>query len=319
MGRYIALRALYIFPTLLAALFIVYVLAKLAPGDPVTLLLARMSAGGVGPSAQDKDAMMAAYGLNRPFLVQFGDYVVHVLTFDFGRSIATNRPINELFARALPISLQLAGAALLLEIVIGIPLGVLAAVRSQTWLDHMIVGVSIVFRAIPVFVMGPILLSVLVLWLHVMNVPYGFQGLFRTQNILPIFLLAAPAMSLVVQETRAGVLEVLHNDYVRTAQAKGMPQRLVITRHILRNSLIPVVTSLGVLMAYMVTTTVFIDRMFTIPGFGSTYWNAIPNLDYPVLLAATAFVTIAVSASNLLVDVLYAFLDPRIRVSGGRR
>jgi peptide/nickel transport system permease protein len=319
MGRYIALRLLYFFPTVIAALFVVFLLAKLAPGDPVTLLLAKMSAGGVTPSAQEQEALRTAYGLNRPFFVQFWDYVVHVLTLDFGRSIATNRPINDLFARALPISLQFGGVSLLLLIVLGIPLGALAAIKNQTWVDHVIVSISIVFRAIPVFVMGPILLAVLVLGLHVTTVPYGFQGLFRAQNILPIFLLAAPAMSLVIQETRAGVLEVLHNDYVRTARAKGVPPFTLVARHVVRNALIPVVTSLGVLMAYLVTSTVFIDRMFTIPGFGSTYWNAIPNLDYPVLLAATAFVTVAISASNLLVDILYAFLDPRIRYTAGRR
>ncbi|MDQ6669772.1 MAG: ABC transporter permease [Chloroflexota bacterium] len=319
MARYISLRVLYFIPTVVVALFIVFTLAKLAPGDPVTLLLAKMSAGGNGISAQQRDSMVAAYGLNKPFLVQFGDYVVHVFTFDFGRSIATNRPINDLFARALPISLQLGGAALFLLIFIGIPLGTLAAVKSQTWIDHLIVGVSIVLRAIPVFVLGPILLAVLVLWLHVTNVPHGFQGLFLPQTILPVFLLAAPAMSLVIQETRAGVLDVLHNDYVRTAQAKGVPPLKLIVRHVLRNALIPVVTSLGVLLAYMVTSTVFIDRMFSIPGFGSTYWNAIPTLDYPVLLAATAFVTVAIAASNLLVDVLYGFLDPRIRFTSRNR
>jgi ABC-type dipeptide/oligopeptide/nickel transport system permease component len=144
-------------------------------------------------------------------------------------------------------------------------------------------------------------------------VPYGWHGLFNVQSIIPVFLLAAPVMALIIQETRAGIMDVLANDYVRTAHSKGLPPLTVVVNHVLRNALIPVVTSLGVVLAYTITNTVYIDMMFSIPGFGSMYWGSIQSLDYPVLLATTVFVTFTVIMSNLLVDILYRVLDPRIR------
>jgi ABC-type dipeptide/oligopeptide/nickel transport system permease component len=184
--------------------------------------------------------------------------------------------------------------------------------------DLTIVGIAIVFRAVPVFVLGPIVLAIFVLWLHVTDVPFGWHGLLSAQAIIPVFLLAAPVMALIIQETRAGVMDVLSNDYVRTAYAKGLSRRSVVIRHVLRNALVPVVTSLGVVLAYLITNTVYIDMMFSIPGFGSLYWGSIQSLDYPVLLATTVFVTLTVIASNLLVDVLYRVLDPRIHYGGDR-
>jgi ABC-type dipeptide/oligopeptide/nickel transport system permease component len=318
MAKYVLVRLLYYFPTAVAALFVVFGLAKLVPGDPVSLIVGQLAAGGGQGSAEMTQAMLRTYGLDRPFLVQFGDYLGHIVRLDFGQSIVQNLPINQMLARSLPISAELGGAAIFILIVLGIPLGTLAALKNHTWVDTLIVGTSIVFRAVPVFVMGPIVLAVFALWLHLTDVPYGWHGLFNVESIIPVFLLAAPVMALIIQETRAGVMDVLANDYVRTAHGKGLRPMTVVFRHILRNALIPVVTSLGVVLAYTITNTVYIDMMFSIPGFGSMYWGSIQSLDYPVLLATTVFVTFTVIVSNLLVDILYRVLDPRIRYVGDR-
>jgi peptide/nickel transport system permease protein len=318
-SRYLAQRLVQFFPTAVAALLLVFGLAKLVPGDPVSMLVGQMAAAGGGQgSAQVTAALRKVYGLDRPFLLQFGDYLLHIARLDFGQSISGNLPVGTMLARSLPISAQLGGVALLLLVGIGIPLGMVAALNSHSWLDSLIVGIAIVLRAVPVFVLGPILMSVFVLWLHVADVPYGWNGLFDPKMIIPVFLLAAPAMALVIQQTRIGVLDVLANDYVRTARGKGIPPLTIVVRHVLPNALVPVITSLGLVVAYTITSTVFIDRMYSIPGFGLLYWNSIQNLDYPVLLATTVVVTLTVLLSNLLVDVLYQVLDPRVRIDKPR-
>jgi ABC-type dipeptide/oligopeptide/nickel transport system permease component len=318
MAKYVLVRLLYYFPTALASLFVVFGLAKLVPGDPVSLIVGQLAAGNGKGSIEMTQAMMRAYGLDRPFLVQFGDYLAHIARLDFGQSIAQDLPISQMLLRSLPISAQLGGAAIVLLILLGIPLGTLAALKSHTWIDTAIVGTAIVLRAVPVFVMGPIVMAIFVLWLHLTDVPYGWHGLFNVQAIIPVFLLAAPIMALIIQETRAGMMDVLANDYVRTAHGKGLPPTAVVVRHVLRNALIPVVTSLGVVLAYTITNTVYVDMMFSIPGFGTMYWGSIQGLDYPVLLATTVFVTLTVIVSNLIVDILYRVLDPRIRYVGER-
>jgi peptide/nickel transport system permease protein len=320
MGRYLLTRLLYYIPTAVASLFIVFSLAKLVPGDPVTLLIGQLAAAGGSESGTQQltQSMMREYGLNRPFLVQFIDYASHIARFDFGQSIVRGLPINQMLTRSLPISAQLGAAAFVVLIVVGIPLGTIAALNSHSWLDTTIVGTSIVLRAVPVFVMGPLVVAVLALWLHVTDVPYGWHGLLSPQAMIPVFLLAAPVLALIIQETRAGILDVLADDYIRTARSKGLQPVTIVVRHILRNALIPVVTSLGVVLAFMIVNTVYIDMMFSIPGFGSLYWGSIQSLDYPVLLGTTAFVTMTVLLSNLLVDVGYQFLDPRIRYTKDR-
>jgi len=320
MGRYLLTRLLYYVPTAVASLFIVFSLAKLVPGDPVTLLVGQLAAAGGSESGTQQltQSMVREYGLNRPFLVQFVDYASHIARFDFGQSIVRGLPINQMLARSLPISAQLGAAAFVVLIAVGIPLGTIAALNSHTWVDTTIVATSIVLRAVPVFVMGPLLVAVLALWLHVTDVPYGWHGLLSPQAMIPVFLLAAPVLALIIQETRAGILDVLADDYIRTARSKGLQPVTIVVRHVLRNALIPVVTSLGVVLAFMIVNTVYIDMMFSIPGFGSLYWGSIQSLDYPVLLGTTAFVTMTVLLSNLLVDVGYQFLDPRIRYSRDR-
>lgn len=319
MARHFLLRALYTIPTIVAALFLTFSLAKLTPGDPITQLLSTVAASGGLVSDAEREAMAEVYGLNRPFMAQFVDYLWNILSLDFGYSIKTNRPISVMLARSLPISLQLGGASMLILIVVGIPLGTLAGIRNGTWIDNLIVGLSVTFRAIPVFVLAPILLVVLVLELRIMDVPIGWSGLFHPSMILPVVLLAAAPLPSVIQQTRIGVLNVLSDDYIRTARAKGLPPFTILVRHTLRNALIPVVTVLSLVLSHIIVSTLFIDTIFSFPGFGSIYYNAISALDYPVLLSTTALVTVSVSLANFLVDVLYAVLDPRVRFQGGGR
>lgn len=316
MIKYILSRLLYFIPISVAVLFLVFTLAYLAPGDPITILLTGMGRGGGGSTLEMRQRLVEAYGLDRSFLGQFAHYLISIVQLDFGRSILKNRPVNDMIARSLPISLQLGAGAMVVLVVCGIPLGTLAAIRKHSWIDNVIVGSSVVFRVVPQFVQAYILLMVCVLWLHITEVPFGWRGLFTPGAIMAILLLAAPSMSIVIQQTRAGVLDVLASDYVRTARGKGLRPLQIIIRHVLPNAMIPVITSLGIDMAYIITGTVFIDKIFSIPGFGQLYWKAIEQIDYPVLLATTVFASLAICLSNLFVDILYALVDPRVRYVG---
>ena len=179
-------------------------------------------------------------------------------------------------------------------------------------MDYLIVSLALVVRSVPVFVLAPLLLILLVLQLKIMDVPAAWKGIATPAVVLPVILLAAYPLADVIRQTRAGVLEVLQEDYVRTARAKGLTLILIITRHVLRNALIPVVTSLGLIVNGLIHGSVYLDRIFNIPGFGNLVVTGIQRLDFPVILGTTVFSALLVIAANLVVDLIYPFLDPRV-------
>ncbi len=311
MLRYLLNRLLTTIPVIIVVLLLTFTLGFYAPGDPIVLIynenLANMT-------PQDLERLREQYGLNRPFGEQFIDYASKVVRGDLGTSIATKLPVMQMIRVGLPITIMLGLAAAVLLMVVGIPLGVLAAMRHNTWLDYTIVGTSMVFRTIPVFVLGPMLMIVLILQLKLLDVPLGWKGLFNQQSILPVLLLAAAPLADVVRQTRVAVLEVLGQDYVRTAQAKGLRTYMIIFRHVMRNAMLPVVTSLGLIVNGLIHGSVFIDRIFSLPGFGEIVVNGIKVLDYPVILGTTIFSTLLVIVANLVVDLIYPFIDPRVRL-----
>ena len=258
------------------------------------------------------EKIRAKYGLDQPFPVQFANYVKNLLQGDFGNSIREKRAVLTMIQVRLPISMQIGLVATIIAALIGIPLGVIAALKHNQWIDTLVVGMTVFLNAVPLFVTGPLLLVLLVLVLQVMDVPFGWKGIFNTQVILPVAVMALGPLPTIVRQTRAAMLEVITDDYIRTARAKGLPERIVILRHMLRPVMIPVVTSLGMIMMSLVNGALFVELIFNIPGFGKLTVQGLQQVDYPIIMAVVLIGTLIVMVSNLLVDLLYPLLDPRI-------
>jgi ABC-type dipeptide/oligopeptide/nickel transport system permease component len=216
-------------------------------------------------------------------------------------------------AVAAPVSIQLALAAMVIMAVLGIPLGVIAALNKNTWIDHFILSTALFFWAIPTYVAGPLLVILMVQGLGVMSVPHGWNGLFSTKAIIPLIVLAIRPLAIIIRQARSAVLEVLGEDYIRTARAKGLPSHLVVTRHILRPVLTPVITALGLIIAYLIQGSILLEIVFGIPGLGRLVADSAIDADYPVVLAVVLIGSFLVMATNLAVDILYPILDPRVR------
>jgi ABC-type dipeptide/oligopeptide/nickel transport system permease component len=257
-----------------------------------------------------------ALGLNRPFLIQFFDYVQKLVRGDWGRSINGQRDVWTMIAVGLPVSFQIGLAASLLTALVGIPLGVLAAVKQNSWIDYAIVSGTLVLRTVPIFVLAPVLLILLVLQLKIMTVPRGWDGLLNQKAIIPVLLLTFGPLAVIVRQTRQAVLDVVSNDYVRTARAKGLSDRLIILRHILRNAMIPIVTILGFVAEGLIAGSIFLENIFAIPGFGAVSELAFRQFDYPVIMGVTIVSSLIVIVTNTLIDVIYPFLDPRVKLEG---
>ena len=315
MVRYFGFRLVGIIPLVLLSVFIVFTLGYMAPGDPITRMYENVAMLNpeVNISQETIDRAKARYGLNLPFFEQYINYMSKLLRGDFGRSIALGGlPVLPTIVKVLPISAQMGVWAVLLLVILGVPLGLLAALRHNTWIDFTIVGTSIALHTVPVFVTAPLVLMILVLSLKVMDVPFGWDGMFSSKVILPVIFLALGPMAGVIRQTRTGVLEVLSNDYVRTARAKGLKSRVVIYRHVLRTGLIPVTTTLGMTVMGLLTGSLFLDKIFGIPGYGRLGINALTSLDYPMILGTTVIGAALVMLANLITDLIYPFLDPRV-------
>jgi ABC-type dipeptide/oligopeptide/nickel transport system permease component len=309
--RYAARRLLLTIPVLLAVIFITYGLALYGAGDPVRTLVGQTESRG---DEELIERIRERYGYDRPFVVQYADYVFKFATGEWGTSFQLqDQSIRHLILRALPVSFQLGFVAVAMLLLIGIPLGILAAVRRDSWLDRLIVSSAVLADSIPGFVMAPVVLVFLVLKLGIVDSAIGWDGIFSTKVLLPAFVLALGPMLVIVRQTRYAVSEVLHQDYVRTARAKGLKNSAVIWRHVLKNALQPVMTLSGMIAASLVTGSIFIERIFGIPGFGYLVVTALQRNDLPLLMGTTIVAAVIVLLANLIVDLLYAILDPRIR------
>lgn len=309
MLRYLTVRLLYFVPMLFLVSFFTFAIGFYGPGDPVRVLMKENWS-----DEETYQLLRKKYGFDRPFLVQYADYMVKAAQGDFGRSVLRAMPVRDLMVPALGVTAQLGLAALVCLTVSGIGLGVLAAFRQNTWIDHTIVTTAIALQSIPIFVLAPILMIVLVLQLRLMPTPAGWDGIFSAKAILPVFLLTALSLLIVVRQTREAVIEARASDYVRTARAKGLSERTILLRHILKNAMTPVLTTIGLLSSWLLTGSIFIESIFSIPGFGSLYFGALKTRDYPVLIGTTLVVTVIVMVTNLIVDLCYGLLDPRARV-----
>lgn len=309
MGRYILNRLLRWIPSVLFILLIVYALVFFGAGDPIKLIFLQ-APGDVAYDEARVEAIREAAGLNRPFLVQFGDYVLHIAKGDFGNSLVSGRSVNEMMKAAIPVTFSIGLAAITIIAIFGTILGAIAALNQNRWLDNVIVGFAQFTWGIPVFVAGPLIIVFLVLVLK-MDVPFGWGGLFSTKVIVPLVVMGLNPMAIIIRQARAGVLEVLSEDYIRTARSKGLPTRTIVLRHILRPVLTPVVSQTGLLVIGTLNNSILIEKVFGLPGLGRLTETSITRSDYPVILAIVLVFSVVVMTSNLLVDISYPLLDPR--------
>lgn len=307
MLRYLLLRLLW-FPFLLLAItFLTFALGFYGPGDPVQQRL------GVRSNPEAVARLRAELGLDRPFLVQYGDYVRHAARGDFGESFPMfpGKPVADLIRGGLWVSFQLNMAALLLGVLVGVPLGIIAALNRNGIADYLTMGGAIAGISFPTFVLGPILMWIFVARLGVLRI--GWNGLFSLNAVLPILILSLGPIAVLARQTRANLSEVLDADYVRTARAKGLSERVVILLHAMRNAMIPLLTIFGLMLGGLVSGAFITEQIFGIPGIGRLGVQALYARDYPVIMALTLLIATAYALTNLLVDVVYALVDPRIR------
>ncbi|KXK59311.1 glutathione ABC transporter permease [Micromonospora rosaria] len=311
MARFVLRRLLQSAVVLLGVTLVVFLLLQLVPGDPVRVAL------GTRFDQETYDALRERSGLDRPLLAQYLSYVGHALTGDLGVSFRSGQPVTTIVLERLPATLSLAVTAVLLALLVAVPLGIVSAVRSGSLVDHAARVFSQFGVSVPDFWMGimAILLFAGVLgWLP----PSGYVALtedparWASHVILPAAAVGLVTASILTRFIRSSVLEVLAEDYVRTAEAKGLRGRVVVLRHVLRNALIPVVTVVAVQVASLIGGVIVIEVLFAWPGIGRLTYDAVQARDYPVLQGAVLFVASLFLLVNLLVDILYARLDPRI-------
>jgi peptide/nickel transport system permease protein len=310
--QYFIRRILLIIPLLLAVTLFTFVLIRLAPGDPIS---AQYGADPENMDAAQLERIREQLGLNDPIHIQYWRFLQNLARGDLGRSISTKRPVGPDIVQRFPATIQLAAASMLVVIIIAIPLGVISAQRRGSWLDNLAMGASLFGVSMPNFWVGIMLILLFALWLDWL--PSGGRGDEPVEMlkslILPAITLGTSMAGLVTRLTRSSMLEVLNQDYIRTATSKGLKQRTVLLRHGLRNALIPVVTMLGVQFASLLSGAVIVETIFSWPGMGRFAVNAIWRRDYPVIMGTVlVFATIFIFV-NLVVDFLYVFLDPRIR------
>jgi oligopeptide transport system permease protein len=263
------------------------------------------------PPAIEKN-LRERYGLDRPWYVQYGKTILNTLRGDFGLSLRyQGQSVNSILAQAVPVSATLGLLAYLLALAIGVTSGTYAALRQNTRLDYVSMAIAMVGISAPNFVLGPIL--VLLFGLTWYLLPPALWGGFGKHLILPVLTLSAVYMAYIARLSRSGMLEVLRSNYIRTARAKGLPERQILFRHALRGGLLPVVSFSGPALAYLLTGTVVVERIFALPGLGNYFINANLNRDEPLIIGIVAFISIVVLIFNLLVDIAYGFIDPRVR------
>ena len=305
-------RLLATIPVLGIVALIVFLILRLSPGDPAVVL-----AGDVA-TPEDIEKIRRHLGLDRPLLEQFFTWLGQLLTGDFGVSIVSQTPVLRMIGERLEPTLALSLTTIVFAVVVAIPLGLLAAWNHGTWIDRLVMGLSVLGFSVPVFVVGYLWIwgvSMNLRWLPVQGyVPIGqnFWG-FAERLILPTLTLSLVYIALIARITRASVLEVLGEDYIRTARAKGVPNRRLLFRHALRNAAIPVVTIIGIGMALLISGVVITESVFNLPGLGRLTVDAILGRDYPVIQAVILVFSAVYVVINLLIDLAYAFLDPRIR------
>ena len=333
MLRFILTRLSLVIPTFIGMTLLVFFLIRLVPGDPIETL-----AGERGVDATRHAALLKEYGLDRPLLVQYGIYIGRVLQGDLGKSIVTHEPVMSEFRALFPATIELGVCAILFALMIGIPAGILAAVKRNSIFDHGVMGVSLSGYSMPIFWWGLLLILLFSVQLDLtpvsgrLDVKYfiepttGFllidawmandKGAWRSAAshlVLPMIVLGTQPLAVIARMTRSAMLEVLGEDYIRTARAKGLSNLRVVSLHALRNALIPVVTVIGLQIGVLFTGALLTETIFSWPGVGKWLIESISRRDYPALQGGVMLISSVVIGVNLLVDLTYGLINPRIR------
>jgi ABC-type dipeptide/oligopeptide/nickel transport system permease component len=306
MGKYILRRMVQSLIVLAGALVISFVILRVVPGDPAILMLSDMA------TPDEVERMRIALGVHEPIWVQFGIYLKQIVTGDFGLSYRRGTPALDLVLTYLPATIQLALAALLITIVVAVPLGIVAAVRKNSWIDNALSVAALLGQSLPVFWLGIMLILLVSVQLRLL--PTSGYGELR-HLILPAFTLAFSNIALVARITRSSMLEVIRQDYIRTARAKGLPERTIMVRHALRNALAPVVTVLGLQIGTLLGGAIITETVFGWPGAGALLVSSITYRDYPVVQVMVVISALIFVVTNLLVDIIYVMLDRRVSVT----
>ena len=316
MLRFLIQRLLAVVPVLLVVSIVVFLILRLAPGDPAAVI------AGNSATSQEIEQVRKQLGLDQPLVMQYGIWVGKVLQGDLGYSFYLNKPVSALIAQRIEPTLALAFGTIVLAVLIAVPLGTLAAWRLGGWLDRLLSGFSVLGFSVPVFVIGYVLIYLFSMQLSILPVQ-GYKRLFDSDAqglwpwlrhlILPWATLGLIYIALIARVTRASVSEALTEDYIRTARAKGINEVAVLLRHALANAAVPIVTVIGIGVALLIGGVVVTETVYSIPGLGSLTVEAVLNRDFPMIQGVVLFFSVLYVLINLLVDVSYLFLDPRIR------
>jgi len=315
MGAYLARRLLALVPTLLVATVIVFITIRMIPGDIIDLM---MSQNDVAADKKSRDQIVAALGLDKPVLAQYVSWVGNALQADLGHSLWQNTPVLELLLARLPVTFQLGLMALIVALSLAIPIGVYSAIRQDTAGDYLTRSFSILMLAAPSFWVGTMVVVFPSIWwgwsppvhfTHFTDNPWANLK----QMALPAVILGMALSAITMRLTRTLMLEVLRQDYIRTAWAKGLSERMVVMRHALRNAMIPVITLVGLQAPILIGGAVIIEQIFVIPGMGLLLLDAVNQRDYPIITGVFLAVGVAVMLINLAVDLSYGWLDPKVR------
>ena len=317
MKTYVAQRLVIALLTLLGMSVVIFTLLRLAPGDIVDILFS--TAGYV--STSEKQAIMKELGIDRPYWVQYLDWMRQMLTGDLGKSYRYDQPAWQIIRPLVPVTLELAALSTLFAVLLGVPTGVISAVRQDTTLDYVLRLFSLAGLSMPAFWLGMLIILGLVTWFAWIP-PLSYVSpiqdlkLHAVQFLLPALAVGYRSSALIMRITRSSLLEVMREDYIRTAWAKGQTGRVIIWRHALKNALLPVVTVIGIEFAFLIGGLVVTETVFNLPGVARFLVQAILWRDYPIVQNLVMFIAIVVILSNLLVDMLYGVLDPRVRYGG---
>ena len=312
MRQYIIKRLLLIVPTLLLVSVIVFSLTRLIPGDVVVLMFEEKA------YAKDLDALRAKLGLDKPLYIQYGAWLGQVVQGDLGESLWTKRPVLEEIVRRLPVSAELGALAIVVALCLALPIGILSAIRQDTMQDYTARSLAIVGLSVPAFWKATLVIVLPSIWFGwappLQFTPYAqnpWQHL--SQFIAPAIILGIASGASIMRLTRALMLEVLRQDYIRTAWSKGLRERRVVLKHAFKNAIIPVITIVGIQIAQIASGTVIMETIFGFPGMGRFLVDAIYQRDYPVVQGVNLLIASIIVGVNLVVDMTYAYLDPRIR------
>jgi peptide/nickel transport system permease protein len=315
--RYVIRRIVLSIPTLFGVSVVVFTLIRLLPGDVVSLM-----AGDFGAASQaTRDAIMAEFHLDQNIPRQYLEWIGHILRGDLGASLISGRDVSSEVARRLPISFQLGAMALVFSVALGVPIGLLSAVRQNSKGDYLGRSVAIGFLAAPNFWIALLLISLAGRYFHFMVPPTNYVGFSEDPVssfkflLMPALLTGASHSGALMRYARTAMLEEMRRDYIRTARSKGLGERSVITRHGLRNALIPIVTVIGLGIPGIITGSIIMEQVYSIPGMGRYYLQSLNNLDFPVIQGIFLLYGIAVVFVNLAVDIMYSWINPRIRYS----